>query len=155
MKLFLRHLAGVPVLMFHGLCEQVPAYAQFPGGRTCLLQVEAFANLIAWCSQNFDILTLAELESYLAGKCRRLRPLILTFDDGLASVLDLALPILRSHRAPAVVFVTTAWTEAGSTPPIFALERFVWENLPCSSASSGSPNPESVSLEPRGDRPRL
>lgn len=121
---------GVPVLMFHGLCESVPEYALFPAGRTCILEVEAFSRLMAWCSKNFDILRLADLDEYLITGEKKLRPIILTFDDGLASVIDLALPILREYQAPAVIFVTTEWTDSAHTPKIFLLERILWERIP-------------------------
>jgi peptidoglycan/xylan/chitin deacetylase (PgdA/CDA1 family) len=37
--------------------------------------------------------------------------LALTFDDGLASVLASALPVLRHHGIPATVFVVTGWAD--------------------------------------------
>ena len=37
--------------------------------------------------------------------------LALTFDDGLASVLANALPVLRLHGIPATVFVVTGWAD--------------------------------------------
>jgi peptidoglycan/xylan/chitin deacetylase (PgdA/CDA1 family) len=116
--------------MFHGLCTQVPGYALFPGGRTCLLKVDDFSKLVAWCSKNFDILRLKDLNEYLITPTQKLRPLILTFDDGLASVIDLALPILKDYRASALVFVTTMWTDSGRTPDIFLLERALWNQIP-------------------------
>src|SRR4029077_15654523 len=42
-------------------------------------------------------------------------PLALTFDDGLASVLANAAPVLRHHGIPATMFVVTGW--ADGQPP--------------------------------------
>lgn len=42
--------------------------------------------------------------------------LALTFDDGLASVLAGALPVLRHHGIPATAFVVTGWAD-GNPPP--------------------------------------
>ncbi len=126
---FGRHFK-VPVLMFHGLSERIPEYAIFPEGLTCLMEVEKFSELIAWCSKNFDILRLSDLDEYLNAKSGNIRPMILTFDDALASVIDLGLPILREHNASAVIFVTTEWTDSGCTPDIFLLERALWESVP-------------------------
>ena len=120
----------VPILMFHGLCEQMPPYALSAGGRTCLLPVDDFAALVAWCCRNFDVVRLWELDDCLVGRAGSSRPLVLTFDDGLASVIDLALPILRRHRVSAAMFVTTSWTDAERTPAIFLLERILSEHLP-------------------------
>ena len=121
---------GVPVLMFHGLCEHIPEYAQFPGGRTCLLSVDDFSNLIDWCVKNFNIIRIRDLEKHLTTRNRKRPSLIVTFDDGLASVIDLAVPILRKYGISAVVFVTTDWVDASRTPDIFALERAIWECVP-------------------------
>ena len=126
----LRSGLGVPVLMFHGLCEQIPKYALWSGGRTCLLRLEDFSKLIEWCSKNYHILRLQDLEEYLTSGNRKRPAMILTFDDGLASVIDLAVPVLQEYRASAVVFVTTGWTDLARSPDIFALERIVWEHIP-------------------------
>jgi len=122
----------IPILMLHGLCEQIPSYAVFKGGRTCMLPVEDFSELIQWCCKNFDVVRVSELEDLLQSGFQRYRPLLLTFDDGLASVIDHALPILRERRISAVVFVTTEWTDAGRTPPIFQLERILSSCIPTS-----------------------
>jgi len=121
---------GVPVLMFHGLFEQTPDYAQFPGGRSCLLSVDDFTSVIDWCVKNFNILRIRDLEKHFTTRSRKRPSLILTFDDGLASVIDLAVPILKNYGISAVVFVTTDWVDASKTPDIFALERAIWESVP-------------------------
>lgn len=121
--------AKVPVLMLHGLCENIPDYAQFEGGRTYLLPVEAFADLLRWCRLRFDIIRLSELADAVKSGAR-CRPLLLTFDDALASVIDHAIPILRAHGESALTFVTTDWTDGRSTPFVFQLERLVYERQP-------------------------
>ncbi len=50
------------------------------------------------------------------------RQLALTFDDGTASVLVNALPVLRHHGIPATAFVVTGWA-SGEIPDSF--RRFV------------------------------
>ena len=126
----LRPPSGMPVLMFHGLCRRVPDYALFMGGRTCLLALPDFENIIRWCGDRYDFVRIADLEQIASGEWRGRPPLLLTFDDGLASVIDLAVPVLREHGASAVVFVTTEWTDSQSTPHIFGLERVVFDCLP-------------------------
>jgi len=121
---------AVPVLMFHGLCERMPAHAVFAGGRTCLLPAEDFAAVVAWCCREYDVIRLSELNECLAGRLRAARPLVVTFDDGLASVIDLAVPILRQYRAPATVFVATEWTNSARTPAIFEVERILSARMP-------------------------
>lgn len=120
----------VPVLMFHGLCERMPEYALFPGTRSCLLEVGHFSRIIEWCSTNFRIIRLGDLDEYLLKGAQGPPPLILTFDDALASVIDLAVPVLREHQISAVVFVTTEWMDSRQPPDIFVLERIIWERIP-------------------------
>lgn len=123
------HSSGVPVLMFHGLCERTPKFARFRGSRTCLLEVQAFEQIIDELSKTFRILHLKELDS--AGKSNDRRPpLLLTFDDALASVVDLACPVLKRRGLSAVVFVTVEWVENKRTPDIFLLEKAIWERVP-------------------------
>jgi len=122
--------AGMPVLMFHGLCRRVPDHALFMGGRTCLLTVADFENVVRWCAERYNLVRIADLEQIASGEWQGRPPLLLTFDDGLASVIDLAMPVLRKHRASAAVFVTTEWTDSNRTPHIFALERVAFERLP-------------------------
>jgi peptidoglycan/xylan/chitin deacetylase (PgdA/CDA1 family) len=116
--------------MFHNLCERVPDYALFPGGRTCFLEVDKFSKIIKWCSENYQILCLKDLDKYFSKGDRKHPGIVLTFDDGLASVIDLALSILRKYDISAVMFVTTDWINSGRTPGIFLLEKVIWECLP-------------------------
>jgi len=55
----------------------------------------------------------------------------LTFDDGMRSVFTQALPILRSHSAPAHLFLTTGfvgmtncWPSQPATAPLFEMLRW-------------------------------
>lgn len=120
----------IPVLMFHGLCEQIPEYTLFQGGRTCLMPVDDFSSVVQWCCQNYDVVRVSDIDDLLSGKFPRSRPLLLTFDDGLASVIDYGLPVLRQKRLSAVMFVATGITDSGRTPDIFQLERIIYECIP-------------------------
>lgn len=121
----------VPVLMMHGVCDPVPRYARMPDGRTCLLAAEDFDGLVGWCRKEFDVVRLSELDDLFgAGGTANTRPIVLTFDDGLASTLDHAVPILKKYGLSATMFVTTAWIDSGMTPPIFELERVLFRKAP-------------------------
>jgi hypothetical protein len=89
-----------------------------------------FSRIIEWCSTNFRIIRLGDLDEYLLKGAQGPPPLILTFDDALASVIDLAVPVLREHQISAVVFVTTEWMDSRQPPDIFVLERIIWERIP-------------------------
>jgi peptidoglycan/xylan/chitin deacetylase (PgdA/CDA1 family) len=131
MNLFKLHSRfGVPIVMFHGLCEQLPEYTVFLGGRTCILEVNDFAKFIEWIARNFQVIRIEDLDKNLTWKYWSRPPIVLTFDDGLASIVDLAVPILQEYNISAVVFVTIDWIDSGRTPDIFLLERAVWESVP-------------------------
>ena len=113
---------SVTALMFHGLCPAMPDWATFPDSRTCLMDIEQFRRAIAWCVARFRVLHPNELEAFLAGP--KPEPAVLiTFDDGLRSVIDLGLPVLSEHGITPLVFVTTGWTDAGRAPAVFEVER--------------------------------
>jgi hypothetical protein len=130
----IRNLSGIPVIMFHGLCRKLPAYAVFSGSRTCILVENDFCNVVEWISSHFQVICLEDLDGNFRFKEWKRPPILLTFDDGLASVIDLALPILRAYRISAVMFVTTDWIDSGRTPDIFLLEKIIWESIPLSLA---------------------
>lgn len=44
-------------------------------------------------------------------------PVVVTFDDGTADFVDIALPILERHRVPAVLYVATDFVERGREFP--------------------------------------
>jgi peptidoglycan/xylan/chitin deacetylase (PgdA/CDA1 family) len=69
---------------------------------------QAFALQCAWLARNRRMLDLdtAALQMDASGRLPR-RTGAITFDDGLASIFDLALPVLRRHRIPATVFLVT------------------------------------------------
>jgi peptidoglycan/xylan/chitin deacetylase (PgdA/CDA1 family) len=116
----------IRVLMLHGLVQRMPDYAIYPDGRSCLLRAKDFERVVGWCARRFRFLKVSEIDGYLASPSRG-PAVALTFDDGLASVIDLALPVMRRYEATATVFVTTGWTDTGRAPAIFRYERALWE----------------------------
>ena len=56
------------------------------------------------------------------------RQIALTFDDGLASVLANALPVLRHHGIPATAFVVTGWAD-GQVPDDWRRIALDWRGL--------------------------
>jgi len=58
---------------------------------------------------------IVSLDAVLSGNLPR-RALLLTFDDGYRSFLDVALPILRRLGLPSVLFVTGACLDPSSVP---------------------------------------
>jgi peptidoglycan/xylan/chitin deacetylase (PgdA/CDA1 family) len=109
----------VPVLMYHSVSDA-------PAASTRALSVRpaTFAAQLRYLrDQGFSGLTFGEL-------CQRrrtrqplpARPMVLTFDDGYADLIEEALPIMIEQGFPATLFATTGWLRgaaryAAGTPP--------------------------------------
>lgn len=115
--------------MFHGVMEKLPAYARYAGTQDCQLRKTDFESAIRYCSDRFRLLRLTDLEAYEKGTAEE-DGVLITFDDGLDNFCTTALPVLQKYKAPATVFITSDWTDQGVTPPVFALEYFLYNNLP-------------------------
>jgi len=124
-----RRESPLTVLMFHGIVEEIPEYAIYPATRTCLIRQRDFETCVAWCTRTQKVITLRDVPRYLSGNATE-PAILITFDDGLASVLDLGLPVLTKYGASAVMFVTTDWIDRQETPAIFRLERDLWDAPP-------------------------
>ncbi len=84
---------------------------------------------------------VVDLEDVLSGRLPE-RALLITFDDGYRSVLDVAAPVMRRRGLPGVVFVSERFLEAGELPldnllcwlshqiGVAALETAVFERPP-------------------------
>jgi peptidoglycan/xylan/chitin deacetylase (PgdA/CDA1 family) len=96
----------LPVLMYHSVSDA-------PAASTRALSVrpaEFGAQLCYLRRQGFTGLTFGELgQRRRTGQPFPARPIVLTFDDGYADLIEEALPILLEHGFPATVFVTTGW----------------------------------------------
>lgn len=80
-----------------------------------------FARHVGWLAENRSILSLIEF-ARLHREHRLPRDAVaITFDDGYASVLEEAAPLLESHRAPATVFIPADLVARGGA--------FWWDEL--------------------------
>jgi peptidoglycan/xylan/chitin deacetylase (PgdA/CDA1 family) len=91
----------VPVLLYHDISdlEQGP-YTLSPS---------LFASQMEWLfSEGYRVVPVREL-GRLAGADAG-RTVVITFDDGYASFLDHAFPVLSYYRFPATINIVGAWT---------------------------------------------
>jgi len=96
---------GVIVLMYHRILGRDRTLSGLP--------VECFAEQMRWVHDNCDPIGLDAFVDRVA-RPSRLRPAVLvTFDDGFRDYHDLAYPVLKGLRIPAVVFVATSFLDAG------------------------------------------
>lgn len=72
-------------------------------------------------ARGFALFGMAEVARLSTARDLPRRAAVITFDDGYADNLDIALPILAAHDAPATVFVTAGQVESG--------REFWWDGL--------------------------
>ena len=87
------------ILFYHRISNE------FPNKWTISEQV--FEKQIDWLVKNFELLSLAELQSRMRQGINQRPALSLTFDDGYADNCNWALPMLISRNIPVTYFVTT------------------------------------------------
>ena len=101
----LRRLAfpGAVTFCYHGLLDGRGESVPFGDLHVTRDVFDGHCRLIA---ETCDPLSLSDLQAVLAGeRAMPPRPIVITFDDGYASVLELALPVLERYGLPAAVFV--------------------------------------------------
>ena len=102
-----RRFPGIAVLGYHGVLRTGTARASIPFAPLHVSEAHLDAHC-ALIAATCEPLTLAAAEAAWRGDTRLpARGVLVTFDDGHRSVLELALPILRAHGVPAVVFACT------------------------------------------------
>jgi peptidoglycan/xylan/chitin deacetylase (PgdA/CDA1 family) len=72
-----------------------------------------FDSLMAYLARNYRVLPLREAVSLLRRGQLPRRACCITFDDGYADNLTIALPILEKYQLPATVFVATGYLNGG------------------------------------------
>lgn len=90
----------LPVLTYHAIADERSVTS---------ISVAQFRAHVSWLHDNgWRSLTLDQLLHGLTAGSWPDRSIVLTFDDGLMSVVATALPILKSAGLPAIVFVIAA-----------------------------------------------
>ncbi len=98
-------LPGVAVLGYHGLRRDdlADGATAFENLHVRASTFDAHCRIVRDCC---DPISLDDWRAAAAGRSRLPeRPVLITFDDGYASVARIGAPILAAHRLPAVVFV--------------------------------------------------
>jgi peptidoglycan/xylan/chitin deacetylase (PgdA/CDA1 family) len=72
-----------------------------------------FDEVLSWVSAALNVIPLAEAIDMLRADRLPDRAACITFDDGYADNVDVALPILLRHRLSATFFITTGFLDGG------------------------------------------
>ena len=93
-----------------------------------VLREETFAKVLTYLGRHFEVVSLGTfLQTLRDGSTGKKPQCLITFDDGWRDNLTTALPILKRHNMPAVVFVVTSFIEQRQTFWVERLQR-LWRN---------------------------
>lgn len=95
---------GVVILLYHRVGARTASEVDLPVGQ--------FDEQIAALAESGRASTLDEAVDVLAhGDALDTPPIVVTFDDGTADVVEVALPILERHGVPALLYLSTAFVD--------------------------------------------
>lgn len=97
------------ILMFHSVRPD-PGHAYAPNHPLEITPEFLDTTLSLLAELDYDVVSVGEIPERLARVNGR-RFAVLTFDDGYRDNLEYAAPILRRHRAPYAIYVTTGFVE--------------------------------------------
>ena len=104
------HVAGVVILLYH----------RVGGGSSLEIDLDAarFDEQIARVASRGAVSLGSALERLAsAAPAERAPSVVVTFDDGTADFVDVALPILVRHQVAATLYLATDFVEGGNTVP--------------------------------------
>lgn len=90
----------VPILVYHNFNPTVPG--------SMSITPERFESQLKWIKENgYTVIPLQNLVSYLQGKNITLpeKPVVITADDGWASVYTYMVPLVRKYNIPVTLFI--------------------------------------------------
>lgn len=102
----------IPILLYHSIADTVA-----PDYRRWAVTPAAFAAQLAYLRQEgYHALTVTELAHCVTTAPGALpaKPVVITFDDGLADFYIGALPLLCDYGFPATLYITTGYVEGKS-----------------------------------------
>ncbi len=114
----------IPALTWHDIVEK-------RGADPFAVTRAEFEAQMAWLREaGYTPIRLSDLEAFRSGGFRLPpKPVLLTFDDGLASYRDIALPVLRRHGFPSVLAIVTGWHDGEKLPAAYQGRLLSWPEL--------------------------
>ena len=103
------------ILMYHRIADETLD----PWGT--IVSTAAFASHLEWLAKRRTVLPLSAFTELFRNNALPADAVALTFDDGYADNLEIALPLLEKHGMAATIFLPVEWIERG--------EPFWWDEL--------------------------
>jgi peptidoglycan/xylan/chitin deacetylase (PgdA/CDA1 family) len=99
--------AALSILIFHRVVDRPdPLFPEEP-------DAARFDAILGWLGRTFNVLPLAQALDALRAGSLPSRAVSITFDDGYADNVDVALPALLRHRMHATFFIASAFLDGG------------------------------------------
>jgi peptidoglycan/xylan/chitin deacetylase (PgdA/CDA1 family) len=114
--------AVVPILCYHAVDDD---------GIDVTISPRRFEQHMEWLARVATPIDLCSLAQLLRGEISVPRPVVVTFDDGYASVFDVAFPVLLRLGIPFGVFVATGFIRDEHTPRDRGRPFVSWLQLRC------------------------
>lgn len=128
-----RSPVDIKVLAYHRVVPKVDEATFFYDLELISAWQEEFDWQVALLARDYNVITCRDLAALLdQGRPVPKRTVIVTFDDGYRDNHSVALPILRTHKVPAVIFVATGMMDSEET---FWYDRLL-HDVVCTSAST-------------------
>ena len=101
------------IVRFHSVSAEADGTYSWIGPNICMAP-EVFERQIAFLARHYGCISMDQLlEALSAGRPLPRNAVVVTFDDGYRDNYDVAFPILRRHKVPAMFYVTTGALEGG------------------------------------------
>jgi peptidoglycan/xylan/chitin deacetylase (PgdA/CDA1 family) len=105
------------VVLFHHITDNVKWFADDPliAGLNVAIPLDAFRHRIRWLVNRYDPVSLDDVIANGSTRTKRSK-LLICFDDGYASVAELAAPLLKELRIPWCYFINAGFVGNGRLP---------------------------------------
>jgi len=104
------YMGSAAILTYHMVVDRDTYAEALNPIRRSMVTLERFEEQIRFLSRRFTVISMDELgEAVKAGGAERYA--VVTFDDGYRSTMNNALPVLRKHKVPAALYLTTSFID--------------------------------------------
>jgi len=118
--------AGIPILMYHHLVEDLSGFE----GNEAVVSVDQFREQMRFLAQEgFMTLNAQQLVNYLKGKSVPENTVVITFDDGYESKYIYAYPILKEYGLTAIIHVIVAVTPGEIGGDREGIPKISWDQM--------------------------